>query len=257
VAAQGTTEDGIGAVLRGDYQAAGRILKPLADDAARPDPVAQFFLAVLHHTGRGVVRDESRACSLFLRAATREHAFTEQSATLAAFMRELMGDGAALLCVADERWQGGPPASFLLGPDHRIVFTDTSITVTHGDKEQRTLFLVPRGAAFLPIQHTPIAVTRPARARRDFFHWFTWTPDAIGNPRSWTLRWWLIEVAGEHWISYAGANNLAVVEGATPPATYDVTNVVRLQTNKDGEAVFTIVGGDSPRTEVIPSVQVR
>ena len=137
-AAQSTTEDGIRAFVRGDYQAAGRILKPLADDPARPDPVAQFFLAVLHHTGRGVVRDESRACSLFMRAAAREHAFTEQSATLAAFMRELMGDGAALLCVADERWQGGPPASFVLGPDHRIVFADTSITVTHGDKEQRS-----------------------------------------------------------------------------------------------------------------------
>src|SRR5688572_16755976 len=37
-AAQSTTEDGIRAFVGGDYQAAGRILKPLADDPARPDP---------------------------------------------------------------------------------------------------------------------------------------------------------------------------------------------------------------------------
>ena len=34
-AAQSSTEDGIRAVLRGEYQAAVRILRPLADDAAR------------------------------------------------------------------------------------------------------------------------------------------------------------------------------------------------------------------------------
>ena len=256
-AAQSTTEDGIRAFVGGDYQAAGRILKPLADDPAGTDPATQFFLAVLYHTGLGVGRDESRACSLFLRAAAREHAFTEQSATIAAFMRELLGDGAPLLCVAEERWQGGPPASFVLGPDHRIVFADTSITVTHGGKEQRSIFLVSRGAAFLPIQHTPLTVTRPARARRDVLHRFTWTPDAIANPRSWTLGWWLIEVVGEHWISYAGAPNLAVVDGPTPPATFDATNLVRLHTSPNGEAAFTVSGGGSPRTEVVPSAQVR
>ena len=42
-AAQSTTEDGIRAMLRGEYQAAARILRPLADHAPQPDPVAQFF----------------------------------------------------------------------------------------------------------------------------------------------------------------------------------------------------------------------
>ena len=53
-AAQTTTEDGIRAVLRGEYQAAARILRPLASDRTQPDPVAQFFLAVLHGTDKGV-----------------------------------------------------------------------------------------------------------------------------------------------------------------------------------------------------------
>ncbi len=62
-AAQTTTEDGIRAMVRGDYQTAARILRPLADDTLRPDPVAQFFLAFLYETGEGVGRDESRASS--------------------------------------------------------------------------------------------------------------------------------------------------------------------------------------------------
>ncbi len=250
--AQPTTEDGIRAVLRGDYQAAARILKPLADDAARPDPVAQFFLAVLYHSGQGVVRDESRACGLFLRAAAREQPFSEQSAALAAFMRAQLGDGAALLCVADERWQGGPPQSFLLGPDHRVVIADTSITVTYKGQEQRMLQLLPPGAAFLPIRHTPLAVTRPLGVRREFFQMFHWMPDAVANPSSWTLGWWLGEVAGDLWIGLAGEENLLVAKGPTPPALPDLARLVQLRVNANGEAEFTILAGTSPRTEVVP-----
>ena len=61
VVAQSTTEDGIRAVLRGDDGAAARILRPLADATGRPDPVAQFFLAVLYETGQGVRPDLLRA----------------------------------------------------------------------------------------------------------------------------------------------------------------------------------------------------
>jgi hypothetical protein len=251
-AAQSTTEDGIRAALRGDYQAAARILKPLADDAARPDAVAQFFLAVLYDTGEGLVADQSRACGLFSRAAAREHAFSEQSAALATFMREQFGAGAALFCVADERWQGGPPQSFLLGPDHRLVVADTSITVTYKGQEQRMVQLLPAGAAFLPIQHTPLAVTRPLDVRREFFQFFHWIPDTAANPSSWTLGWWLGEVTGDLWIGFAGEESLLVAKGPTPPALPDLARLVQLRVNANGEAEFTILGGTSPRTEVIP-----
>jgi hypothetical protein len=255
-AAQSTTEDGIRAVVRGDYQAAARILKPLADNGTRPDPVAQFFLAILYHTGQSVVRDELRACGLFLRSAAREHPFSQQSAALAGFAQQLLGDGAARFCVQDERWQGGPPVSFQLGPGHRIVFADTNITVTYEEREQRMLQLLPAGAAFLPIRHTPLDVTRPIPARRNFFQLFHWVPDRAANPSSWTLVWWLGEVAGEIWIGHAGELNLAVVNGATPPASGDLANLVRLQVNANGEAQYTIVGGPAARTEVIPTVRI-
>ena len=250
-AAQSTTEDGIRAMLGGEYQTAARILRPLADDAAQPDPVAQFFLAVLYDTGKGVRRDEARACGLFLRAARSAHPFSEQSAALAATRREQLGGLASLLCVADERWQGGPAQSFVLGPSHRIVFTDTSISVTYGDQEQLSPFLLPTGAAYLPIQYTTLVVTRPIVARRHFFQWFGWAPDAV-NPSSWTLSWILSEVVGDRWIPIRSDKSLVVVNGPTEPTTYDVASLVRLRVNASGEAELTIVGGTLARTEIIP-----
>jgi hypothetical protein len=249
-AAQSTTEDGIRATLRGDYQAAARILRPLADDAARPDPVAQFFLAFLYETGHGVRADMGRACGLFLRSAASPHPFAEQSAAIAAYLREQLAGGASMLCVADERWQGGPPQSFVLGPDHRIVFADTSVTVERGDESSRTIIAPPAGA-FLPIDYTPLAVTRPIGTRRHFFQWFWWMPDAPLSPSSWTLAWMLSEVVGDQWI-YITGESLVVASGPTRPDSLDITSLVRLRVNATGEAELTIVGGTSPRTEAIP-----
>jgi hypothetical protein len=251
-AAQSTTEDGIRAMLRGEYQAAARVLRPLADDTARPDPVAQFFLAILYDTGQGVQRDEARACGLFLRASRRAHPFSEQSAAIAAFMREQLGGAASLLCVADESWQGGPTQSFVLGPSHRVAFADTSISVTYGDQEQRTPLLLSAGAAYLPIQYTTLAVTRPTVARRHFFQWFVWMPGTTRNPSSWTLSWALSEVVGDRWIPITGEKSLVEVNSPTRPASYDLANLVRLRINASGEAEFIIVSGPVARTEVIP-----
>jgi hypothetical protein len=250
-AAQSTTEDGIRAVIRGDYQVAARILRPRADDPARPDPVAQFFLAFLYETGRGVRADMGRACGLFLRSAQRPHPFAEQSAAIAAYLREQLADGASLLCVADERWQGGPPQSIVLGPDHRIVFADTSVTVEHGDESSRTIMIPPRGT-FLPIGHTPLDVSKPTAMRRHFLHWFWWSSDSPLNPSSWTLGWVLSEVVNDQWTYITGEKSLVVASGAIRPESLDVTSLVRLRVNAGGEAELTIVGGPSPRTEVIP-----
>ena len=252
VAAQPTTEDGIRAVLRVDYQSAARILKPLADDSVRPDPVAQFFLAILYQTGKGVRFDMSRACGLFLRSAAREHAFTEQAAAIAADMRQQLGEGASMMCVADERWRGGPPQSIALGPDHRIVFTDTNVTVVYGDDEARTLWRMPAEAVVPPIQYTPLDVTKPTAVRRHFLQLFQWMPDETANPSSWTLTWALIEVAGEEWTTITWEKSVAEVKGRTPPESHDFTHLARVRVNAGGEAEFTIVGGAQPRTEVIP-----
>ena len=249
ISAQSTTENGIRAVLGGEYQTAARILRPLAGDPARPDPVAQFFLAVLYESGQGVPEDALRACILFAGSATRKHPFSAQAAANATRLRA--GFGGFPSCVADS-WQDGPPQSFLLGSGHRVVITETSITVTQGDREHRTSHLVPRDAVLLPIRHIPLDVTRPIGKRREFFEWFHWTPDNQVTPSSWALSWILCEVAsgGEVW--FTGESNLLVARGPRPPASFDVSNLVRLRVNAKGEAEFAIMGGASPRTQVIP-----
>ena len=44
----------------------------------------------------------------------------------------------------------------------------------------------------------------------------------------------------------------AVVNGPAPPSSHDVSNLVQLHVNASGDAEWTIVGGTSPRTELIP-----
>ena len=133
----------IRALLGGDYKMAARILRPLAESASQPDPIAQFFLALVYNNPQGGRFDQLRACGLFLRSASGAHPFAEQSAALAADIQVQLQSGASL-CVAEERWQGGPPLAFDLEPGHRIIFADTSVTVTHGEQEQRGLIASPR-----------------------------------------------------------------------------------------------------------------
>jgi TPR repeat protein len=60
-----TTADGVLAIVRGDYQLAAHVLRPLAEDAPQPDPMAQFFMAMLYESGDGVARNKMRACGLY------------------------------------------------------------------------------------------------------------------------------------------------------------------------------------------------
>ena len=254
VAAQSTTEDGMRAMLRGDYPAALRILRPLADDTAHPDPAAQFFFAILTDTGH--TGTNARACGLFLRAAERPNPFAAQSAALAAVAREQLGDGARFFCIADEGWQGGPPLTFTLGPEHQVVYTDRSIRLIYKEKEQLTNLLPSPDVVYQLVQYTPLTVTRPIAAKRHFLQSFMWARDPAARPMSWKLYWTLSEVVGDQWI-VAVDDILSVVTGSTPPASQGVSNLARIQVNANGEAEFTITGGSAPRTEVISRKESR
>lgn len=251
-AAQSTTEDGIRAMLRGDYQAAARILKPLADDESRPDPVAQFFLAIMYDSGSGVSRDNGRACGLFTRAAASSNPFTEQASAIADRMRDELGSGASIVCVGQEHWGDGPPQAFDLEPGDRIVFASTSITLTHAGQEQRTPMVMPTGLMVMPIRYVPLDVRQPVAVRRHFFIWSGWMPDTTANTSSWSFGWALVEVAGGELFHHGGDQRLLVVQGAARPAPYDVTSFVKLRVNADGEAEVTVTAGESPRTAVVP-----
>ena len=128
-AAQTTTADGVQALIRGDYPGAVRILLPLADDARRPDPIAQFMMATMYRSGRGVPADLVRACGYYLKAATPPSPVMVQSSALA---RTIHQDVPLMLaqCAAarDDIRRDPPGASSTLAPDQLVQIDQRSIT---------------------------------------------------------------------------------------------------------------------------------
>src|SRR5687768_3059166 len=117
--AQAGTSDGIQALIHGDYATAVRILRPLAEDIPTPDPVAQFFMAALYHSGLSVGRNQMRACGLFVAAANPSNILMSQSITFAASIHHhipLMTQSCSAASV--ESWRSPPHTSFTLGADH-------------------------------------------------------------------------------------------------------------------------------------------
>jgi hypothetical protein len=67
-----------------------------------------------------------------------------------------------------------------------------------------------------------------------------------------------MEVVGDQlFIPVASEKSLVVVNGATPPASYDPSSVVLLRVNGSGEAEFTIDRETGSRTEVIAPREIR
>ena len=243
-----TREDGFLAFAVGEYGKAARILEPLADDPQRPDPVAAFLMATLYDSGRGVERNNMRACGLFLKAAATQGPFEEQAVSLSRAMREELGR-ATEFCSANARWQPLPQANFTLGPDHTVSFGPGAIVVRyHGQEGQMRMGSLPDSITLPPI-YTPVEVTRPQRARRHFIQSFTWWR-TVGS--DWKLGWLLIEVVGSEVGTVTGDPNLLTSATAQPPETVDFTALVQLRITADGEAEWAIVGGTNPRSQVIP-----
>jgi TPR repeat protein len=69
VPAQTTTADGVEAFVRGDYQRAADILKPIAEKSPLPDYAARFLMGAMYENGLGVTADQMRACASYMRAA--------------------------------------------------------------------------------------------------------------------------------------------------------------------------------------------
>jgi Sel1 repeat len=81
-AAQSSAAAGIRALAAGDYPTAARLLHPLAEDASQPDPLAQFFMAMLYRTGSGVSGDPLRACALNRHSAIAANPFMNQARSI-------------------------------------------------------------------------------------------------------------------------------------------------------------------------------
>jgi hypothetical protein len=250
--AQTATADGVQALVRGDYQTAARILQPLAENTSQPDPIAQFFLAMLYESGQGVGRNMSRACGLYLSAAEPTNPLMHQSLVLARILQEPMAAAPFDLC-SPHGWRDGPTASFALAPNHWIRIDEMGATVGYNGTEQHMkMQMGGAGFVFPPIRYTPLDVSRPIAARRHFIQFFTWLPNKASDHAAWRLAWGLNEVAGPDFVTIAGDLNVLTNTSPRPPESFDPDSVVRVRVDANGEAEWVILTGPSPRSAVIP-----
>lgn len=259
VTAQDGTIEGVSALARGDVQRAVEILQPLAERWRAPDPTAQFFMATLYESGRGVPVDPLRACALFEAAIRGGSPFTEQA-------RLLHG---RLLASHDHDWNGQcslmaelgfnhhfEPVTFTLGPAHTVAWNLSSATVTYqGTSTRIPLGVATRGAVYLPLRHTRLATNGLQPESHDYIELFVWRPSGD----KWNLQWLLYEVVQVNLSVVASESAIATVTAAEPPAatSFDARALVDLHVNQHGAAEYAIRGGARLRTQLIASEAER
>ena len=154
VSAQTGTADGVAALARGDYQRAAEILKPIAEDLRTNDTAAQFFMAGLYETGRGVPADPLRACALYMRAASNHDNPFGQEAFIAVCSRSIARgrefDQECQLLANIGFDHGFEPVTFDLGPGHSIEWTLTAATVTYEGRTRREEMAVRASRGAVP-----------------------------------------------------------------------------------------------------------
>lgn len=256
------TADGVAALARGDYQRAVEILKPIAEDSWSDDIAAQFFMAGLYETSRGVPADPLRACALYMRASNKyDSPFGREAALLfgKAIGRGLEFNQECQFLANLGFDHGFEPVTFHLGPGHSVEWTLTAATVTFNGQTKRQemgMFAV-RGARFLPLQHTELA-TGPTRSlTRHFIEWFVWQPSARSGP--WKLLWQVSEIVRDEIISVHISDELATVDGDAPPSreTFNVRDYAVLRVDDDGNAELAVLKGAHPTTRRIESEAER
>jgi hypothetical protein len=261
--AQTSTADGIAALARGDYPQAVEILKPIAEGWRQPqDPAAQFFMASLYETGRGVPLDLLRACALYHRASGLEaNPFGAQAARLvrALIMSHMPHDNrwiedCQLLANVgfDHRFE---PVSFTRAPGHSIAWDLKGATVTYEGKSTRfPMRLASRGSIFFAIGQTVLAAGGPASSTRLFNEVFVWQPS--GDWRSWSLEWHLFEVVRDQLIRVdLPSDPIVTIQAAEPPGprSFEVRAYVDVRLTANGEAEWAVLQGPHARTGLIES----
>jgi hypothetical protein len=257
VSAQTGTVDGVAALARGDYQRAVEILKPIADDWRANDTAAQFFMAGLYETGRGVPVDPLRACALYMRASSNHDSVFGREASL--LFGKAIGRGNEFneecQLLANTGFDNGfEPVTFHLGPGHAVEWTLAAATVTYDGrtKREQTGLMFP-GARFLPLQHTELS-TGPTRSlTRHFIEMFVWVPSTrSGAP--WKLHWLLFEIVRDEIVRLEFEDSLLSVDGAPPSrAALDVREYVVVRVDDEGNAEWAMLKGPHPRTQRIES----
>jgi len=259
--AQSRTDDGIAAILRGDYQQAAAILQPLAADPRLGDPAAAFFMATLYDSGRGVSLDPMRACALYMQASLDDTSVYASTARL--LWRRLWvsrGNDWFQECqlVAnvgiDHHFQ---PETFSLGAGHAVEWTLSAATVTYEGRTTRTPYqtmMMRRGTTFLPIQHTELQ-TAGAPTPLHFFQLFWWEPSG----GRWTLHARLFEVYRDELVPAALPSQLTTLTAPEPPAlsASELQALSSLRMNAQGAVEFTTFSGAQAGRQIIETRAVK
>jgi hypothetical protein len=258
--AQNGTADGVAALARGDFQQAAAILKPIAEGWRQPDPAAQFFMASLYETGRGVPADLLRACALYHRASNSDdNPFGAQAAKLLRALvvshiphdNEWIEDCQILANVGfDHQFE---PVSFTLAARHAIAWDLKGATVTYQDKSTRfPMRLASRGTIFFPIRQTDLPAVAPGSGPRHFNEVFLWRPSA--DRRSWSLEWHLFEVVRDELIRVEVTSEpILRIQAEEPPAPrdFDVRAYADVRTTGNGDAEWALLQGPRAGTGLI------
>ena len=253
--AQTTTRDGVLAIVRGDYDAAARILRPLAEEASQPDPIAQFFMAMMYGSGQGAAMDPIQACPLFLRAARSPNPFTNQALTLARALQN-KSPAFARLCAAmsADDYRSLPPTSIALGSSHSVVVSPGGVTVDYrGTRKHTTMLVGGVGWTFLPVRHVELAACQPRGAASHFIEFFMWSPDDTADSPAWKLGWMVFEVVGADLLAVTSEGNL-LTSPSPPPAALDVDRIAKLRCAENGEAEWAVLTTAPIRSAIIPTV---
>jgi len=263
-AAQATTADGVQALVRGDYETAAGILKPLAENTPQPDPVAQFFLAAMYDAGRGVARDRFHACALYASAAESSNSpFAPLARDIAEIIREPLTSAALAVqtCVPTNAvpWGDAPSASFTLGRDHWVRLDAGGVTIGFEGAEQHKATVAFRGPGlvWLPFRYSPVDVASPSPARRHFIQAFVWHRTTPDDDSSWSLGWFLDEIVGVEMLPVTGGPRLVTIVAPQPPPAFDTSRLVELRANADGDVEWIVNDPADPRRGVVPRRGVR
>ena len=155
--AQTAAADGVLALIHDDPSAAIRILGPLVEGRAEPDPLAAFFLALAYQFGGRGPSDPMRSCGLLMKAATPSNPLMRQAELLARQLHMNSGLARNQCEIAATRGWGEPAwTTFTLSPGHRVRIDRDGFSVEH----QGATKLTPGGWGgggwqFLPIRLNP------------------------------------------------------------------------------------------------------
>jgi len=248
------------AIVRGDADLAAAALKPIAEVSSGADPTAEFLLAGLYDSGRGVPYDELKSCALYERSGGRlgtGRLFGHQATELVQHFLQTHGLEAFNDC--RRMAQLGLDSTFAavvftLGPQYWIKVELSGVTISYQGKEKRSrLQATERRTQFVSIEHTPLTTRRPPEERH-FIQIFSWNQTQAGR---WLLRWQVFEVIRDDLVAVGGAD-LAVAEQTEPPATLDpsLRAAAILRVNASGDAEWE-ARGRSPQKRAIPSDDER